>query len=130
MSLRSDVSVEQVMRSPPLTALFSDTVSTVVDRMLTFDIGAVVVESGGQPVGIITEKDILQRVVKAGRDPSRTLARDVMTSPIVGIEVGKSIKDALKLMREKNVRRLGVTRAGRLIGIVTERRVLDALVLS
>lgn len=121
--------MEQVMRSPPLTALFSDTVSTVVDRMLTYDIGAVVVESGGQPVGIITERDILQRIVKAGRDPARTLAKDVMTSPITSIEVTKNVKDALKLMREKNVRRLGVTKAGRLIGIVTERRLLDALVL-
>jgi len=129
MSLRSDAPVEQVMRSPPLTALFSDTVSTVVDRMLTYDIGAVVVESGGQPVGIITERDILQRIVKAGRDPARTLAKDVMTSPITSIEVTKNVKDALKLMREKNVRRLGVTKAGRLIGIVTERRLLDALVL-
>jgi CBS domain-containing protein len=84
-------------------------------------------ESGGQPVGIITEKDILQRVVRPGKDPARTLAREVMTSPILNIEVNRSVSDALKLMREKNVRRLGVTRGGRLIGIVTERRVLDAL---
>jgi len=98
--------------------------------MLTFDVGAVVVESGGLPVGIITERDILQRVVKAGKDPARTLAREVMTSPITSIEVNKNLGDALKLMREKNVRRLAVMKSGRLIGIVTERRLLDALVLE
>jgi len=130
MSLRYDVAVERVMRSPPLTALFSDSVSTVIDRMLTFDVGAVVVESGGLPVGIITERDILQRVVKAGKDPARTLAREVMTSPITSIEVNKNLGDALKIMREKNVRRLAVMKGGRLIGIVTERRLLDALVLE
>lgn len=130
MSLRYDAAVERVMRSPPLTALFSDSVSTVIDRMLTFDVGAVVVESGGLPVGIITERDILQRVVKAGKDPARTLAREVMTSPITSIEVNKNLGDALKLMREKNVRRLAVMKSGRLIGIVTERRLLDALVLE
>lgn len=130
MSLRYDAAVERVMRSPPLTALFSDSVSTVIDRMLTFDVGAVVVESGGLPVGIITERDILQRVVKAGKDPARTLAREVMTSPITSIEVNKNLGDALKIMREKNVRRLAVMKGGRLIGIVTERRLLDALVLE
>lgn len=127
MSLRTDLTVERVMRSPPLTVLFSDSVSTVVERMLTFDIGAVIVESGGQPVGIITEKDILQRVIKAGKDPAKTPAREVMTSPIASIDVSRSIGEALKLMRDRNVRRLGVTRAGRIVGIITERRILDAL---
>lgn len=122
------VSIESVMRSPPVTASFSDTASTIVDKMVTRNIGAVIVASGGKPVGIITERDILERVVKIHKDPSKTRAADIMSSPIITIEFNKTLTDALKIMREKRIRRLGVTRGGNLTGIITERRILDSLV--
>jgi CBS domain-containing protein len=115
------------MRSPPVTALFSDSVASVIDKMITNNIGAVIVISGGNPVGIITERDVVEKVTRAGRDPSKTRAEEIMSSPLISIEADKTIGDALVLMRDKKVRRLGVTRRGRLVGIVTERRLLDAL---
>jgi CBS domain-containing protein len=120
--------VETVMRSPPVKVLFSDTVATVIDKMLTYDIGAVIVEMGGKPVGIITEKDILSRVVRAGKSPSSTYAQEVMSKPLITIEADKPISEALKLMRDNKIRRLAVTRRGSLVGILTERRIIDALV--
>ena len=122
------VSVESVMRSPPVTVSFSDTVSTIVDKMVTRNIGAIIVESGGKPVGIITERDILERVIRANKDPNKTKATDIMSSPIITIESDKTLTDALKIMREKRIRRLVVTRGGNLTGIITERRILDSLV--
>lgn len=121
-------SVESVMRSPPVTSSFSDTASTIVDKMVTRNIGAVIVASGGKPVGIITERDILERVIKAHKDPNKTKATEIMSSPIINIESNKTISDALKIMREKRIRRLAVTRGGNLRGIITERRMLDSLV--
>lgn len=115
------------MRRPPVTALFSDKVSSVVRKMISNNIGAIIVTSGGNPVGIITERDIVERIVRAGRDPSKTRAEEIMSSPLISIEANKTIRDALVLMRNKKIRRLGVTRKGRLIGVVTERRLLDAL---
>jgi len=123
-----NVPVETVMRSPPVKVLFSDTVATVIDKMLTYDIGAVIVEMGGKPVGIITEKDILSRVVRAGKSPSSTYAQEVMSKPLITIEADKPISEALKLMRDNKIRRLAVTRRGGLVGILTERRIIDALV--
>lgn len=120
-------SVETIMRSPPVTTLFSDSVSLVIEKMISNNIGAVIVMSGGNPVGIITERDILERVVRAGKDPNKTRAEEIMSSPLISIEADKTVKDALILMRDRKIRRLGVTRRGRLIGIVTERRLLDAL---
>jgi len=119
--------VESVMRSPPVTVLFSDSVSLVVEKMIANNIGAVIVISGGNPIGIITERDIIEKITRANRDPSKTRAEEVMSSPLISIEADKTIKDALVLMRDKKIRRLGVTRRGRLVGIVTERRLLDAL---
>jgi len=119
--------VESVMRSPPVTALFSDSASLVIEKMISNNIGAVIIISGGNPVGIITERDIIEKIVRAGKDPSKARAEEIMSSPLILIEADKTIKDALILMREKKIRRLGVTRKGRLVGIVTERRLLDAL---
>jgi len=119
--------VESVMRSPPVTVLFSDSISSVIEKMITNNIGAVIVMSGGNPIGIITEKDIIEKIARIGRDPTKTRAEEIMSSPLISIEADKTIKDALILMRDKKIRRLGVTRKGKLVGIVTERRLLDAL---
>jgi len=69
-------------------------------------------------------------VVKARRDPDTTNARDTMSTPIVTIEFNRPLSDALKIMHEKRIRRLVVTRGvlANVVGIVTERRILDFLV--
>ena len=121
-------SVETVMRSPPVTVLFSDTVSSITEKMVSNNIGAVIVMSGGSPTGMVTERDIVRKVVRGRKDPSRTRAQEIMSTPLVSIEADKSVRDALRLMGDTEIRRLAVTRGGRLIGIVTERRLLDSLV--
>jgi len=121
-------SVETVMRSPPVTVLFSDTVSSITEKMVSNNIGAVIVMSGGSPTGMVTERDIVRKVVRDRKDPSRTRAQEIMSIPLVSIEADRSVRDALKLMGDTEIRRLAVTRGGRLVGIVTERRLLDSLV--
>ena len=122
------VSVESVMRSPPVTALFSDSVLSIADKMFTNNIGSVIVMSGGAPGGIVTERDIVRCIVKEHKDPLKTKAQEIMSTPLVTIEADKTLKDAIEMMRDKNVRRLAVTKKGRLVGVVSERRALDALV--
>ncbi|MEM2129841.1 MAG: CBS domain-containing protein [Candidatus Bathyarchaeia archaeon] len=120
--------VESVMRSPPVTALFSDTISSIADKMFTNNIGSVIVMSGGVPAGMVTERDIVKSVVREHKDPTKTRAQEIMSTPLVTIEGNKSIRDAIELMRDKNIRRLAVTKNGRLVGIVSERRLLEALI--
>jgi len=120
--------IESAMRTPPVTALPSETVSSVIQKMVNSDIGAVLVTDRNEILGVITERDVLERTLQVGRDPSRTLARDIMSSPVATIEHGTSLTEVLMMMREQQVRRLAVTRGGELAGVVTERRILDALV--
>jgi CBS domain-containing protein len=120
-------SVESVMRSPPVTALFSDTVWSIADKMFTNNIGSVIVMSGGAPSGIVTERDIVKSIVRDRKDPMKTKAQEIMSSPLAAIDVDKTVRDAIEMMRNKNLRRLAVTKNGRLVGIISERRVLDAL---
>ena len=119
--------VTSAMRSPPVMSLHSDTVSSIVQKMIASDIGAVIVCDGDNPVGMITERDILENVLKTSKDPTKTFARDIMSSPITNVEYNKSITDGLRIMRDKQIRRLAVTQEGKVIGIVTQRRILDTL---
>jgi len=100
---------------------------TVVYRMVTYAIGAVIIEDQGIPVGIITERDIIEKIVHANKDSTKTFAGDIMSWPLITIEQEKPIGEALRLMQDRDIRRLAVTKAGNLIGIVTERRLLGAL---
>ena len=120
--------VESVMRAPAVTVLPLDVVSNVVQKMITFDIGAVVVSEGDKNLGLITEKDILEKVSNASKNPSETYVKDIMSSPLATIEYSKSLVDVLKIMTDKQIRRLVVTKEGKAVGIVTERRILGTLI--
>ena len=120
-----DLPVSTNMKTDPPTVSIISTVSRVVDIMIRENVGAVVALENGTPVGIITEKDLLERVIKPQRDLGQTLVRDVMSSPLISIDAGDSIGRALDLMRESGIRRLAVVEDGDLIGITTERRLLE-----
>lgn len=95
-------------------------VKEVVAVMNKFDIGSIVVVQGERPVGIITERDILKRIVEPCLDPETVTARQIMTSPVVTIDENASINEAAKLMAKKGIKRLLVTRnKDELMGIIT-----------
>lgn len=66
-------------------------------------------EPENYPIGIVTERDILYRVLAENKGPFKVTIGEVMSSPIVAIDEGVSIKDAISLMRKKHIRRLLVT---------------------
>jgi CBS domain-containing protein len=92
----------------------------VVAIMNKFDIGSVVVVQGERPVGIITERDILRRIVEPCLAPETLTARQIMTGPVITIDENASINEAAKLMAKKGIKRLLVTRNNdKLVGIIT-----------
>ena len=116
------------MRRPPVTVSLSESVSNLMFKMINENIGAVVVVNKGRAVGIITEKDVLKRGIMSGKDIYETRAKDVMSKPLVSIEADRPIKEALELMRKHSIRRLAVTKNEALVGLVTEKRLLEAIV--
>lgn len=121
--------VQTNMRLTPPTISASDPISIAVDKMIKENIGAVIIVEKNQPVGIITEKDVLERVVKPQKDLGLTLAQEVMSKPLISIEANQPMKKALELMRKHEIRRLPVTKKGALIGIISERRLLEVAFL-
>jgi signal-transduction protein with cAMP-binding, CBS, and nucleotidyltransferase domain len=75
-----------------------------------------------QPIGVVTERDMLYRVLAEHRGPYKTSLRGIMSSPLITIEEESSISEAISLMRDKLIRRLPVKKGGRgenIVGIVT-----------
>jgi CBS domain-containing protein len=103
----------------------NDSIKKIIDQFIDHNIGAVVAVQNNKPVGIVTEKDVLEKVLNEERDPAITFVRNIMSSPVITIEASDSFKNAIELMRKHNIRRLAVTQDGVLIGITTERRLLS-----
>jgi sugar-specific transcriptional regulator TrmB/CBS domain-containing protein len=121
----SDMTVESAMRSPPITISTDSPSSKVIDSMLANNIGSVIVVKNGKPVGIITEKDVLNRLVGTQHDPEKTLAEEIMSQPLVTIGGKSSLLEALEIMKSSDIRRLVVVDERRIIGVLSERRVLE-----
>ena len=77
-----------------------------------------------EPIGIVTERDILYRVVAEHRGPFKTALKEIMSSPLVTIDGSALVKEAVMLMRENAIRRLPVTKEGRVVGMLTLKSII------
>jgi CBS domain-containing protein len=99
-----------------------DRAATVLDAAKLMNqrrIGALVVTAGDKVVGIFTERDILNRVVAAGSEPSRTKVGDVMTSPMACCRRDTRLAECKAVMSQKRIRHLPVVEEGKLFGIIS-----------
>jgi CBS domain-containing protein len=103
----------------------SDTVTRAARAMQESGATEALVFDGKTPVGIVTERDILYKVVAAGSDPSGTMVRAVMSSPVQTVEDTAKVGEAIAKMSKLGLRRLGVTKEGVLVGIVTQKAVVS-----
>jgi len=114
------VKIESVMSRYVEFAAPGDTVSALAEMMGELDVGALPVGTEEDILGIVTDRDILYRVVAKGLDPKSVTARDILSAPVVSCRPGDSIRDATELMASNRVRRLAVTGdEGRVVGWVT-----------
>ena len=121
--------VKEIMTTQLTSAAITETISRVVEIMVTADIGRVIITDADVPVGMFTEKDVLKRVVNKAIDPQQTSIREVMTSPIQAVAEETHILDALGRMYQGNFRHLLVRgRRGTIVGIVSMRRILKIAV--
>ncbi len=95
------------------------TVRKAVRLMNDREIGCLVAIKDGKPVGIVTERDMLKRVLVEGRDPRAVEVAEVMSKPLLFMEPEKEIEEAVKLMFKHKIKKLPVVENGRLVGLVT-----------
>ncbi|MGD0476772.1 MAG: CBS domain-containing protein [Nitrososphaerales archaeon] len=104
---------------------FDDSVTDAARVMQKAAATEAVVMRDDEPIGIVTERDILYKVVAAGLDPSATEVREVMSAPVATVDSAAKVADAIAKMSKLGVRRLGVTRKGNLIGLVTQKAMVS-----
>lgn len=111
--------VRDVMSKDVKVVSPDSSVKEVVANMNKFNIGSILVLEDDRPVGVISERDVLKRVVEPCLAPEALTARQIMTSPVITIGEMASIEEAAKLMARKKVRKIPVMNKQKLVGIVT-----------
>ena len=107
VSIRPDASVFDVSKS-----------------MREMDIGSVIITDKERPLGIITESDIVRRVIAEKKDPMTTTAAEIMSSPIIHVTPETALTEAMRVMAKSNIRRVAVLKNNSLAGIITSRDIL------
>jgi len=109
-----DVMTRQVIVIDP-----DRTIADAAKRMAAKKIGGLVVVEHGRPIGLLTDRDILWNVTAKGKNPSKVLVRDIMTSPVATVSPLTTLRAAARVMLEKKTRWIVVTRLENVEGIVT-----------
>ena len=110
--------VRDVMTTVPETVTSDASLREAAAAMERADVGDVLVVDGETLVGVLTDRDIAVRAVARGRDVSTTRVGDVFSSGAVSISPSETVGEAIRLMREHDVRRLPVVEQGRPVGVV------------
>lgn len=125
IGLRARMLVKDVMSSPVITVNENETVDKAAKIMDKYDLGCTIVTGKeGKPLGIITEKDLVKRVLAKDTLPSTLKAKDVMTAPLITIDPNMTLSEAARRMSRLDVRRLGVIYKGELLGIISSKDIV------
>ncbi|MBW7992814.1 MAG: CBS domain-containing protein [Planctomycetes bacterium] len=119
--------VEELMTSDVAAISTSATVKEAADIMASRDISCLVAMANNAVAGIFTERDLLKRVIALKRNPSETILKNVISSPVVSVPSNYSIPSASKMMEKMKIRRLLVMDDQNLMGVVTQTDILKAI---
>src|SRR3972149_2869446 len=121
------IPVKRVMARNLVTVEEQMTVQEVAKIMDSKDVGSVLVldKESGEIAGIVTEKDIVKKVVAKGINGSSYLVKGIMSSPLLTIESDKTIFEAGDYMDQKKVRHLAVTESGKVVGVISVRDLIN-----
>ena len=111
--------VEDVMVKEVITVDANSTVKQAADIMNKFEIGCLIATKDGKAIGILTERDLLKRIVSEAKSPRRTKVAAVMSKPIIVVEPSMDLEEAARLMFKMRIKKLPVVEHGQLKGLVT-----------
>lgn len=128
IGLRPKMLVKDIMSSPAITVQENAPANCVAELMDKHELGCIIVTTKqGKPIGIITERDLVLRVLAKNAKPDTLKAEEVMTSPLITIEPDATITETARRMSRLNIRRLGVVYRGQLVGIISSKDVLGVM---
>ena len=111
--------VEEIMIKNVVTVHADTPVEEAVKIMNTHEIGCLVVVDNGKPIGIITERDLLKRILEQNRPPKTVKIAEIMSTPVIYGNPQLELEEAARLMFRKNVKKLPIMKDGELVGLIT-----------
>ncbi|MFH1398523.1 MAG: CBS domain-containing protein [Candidatus Woesearchaeota archaeon] len=124
MHIKTGYKVSDAMTEKPITVAPITTVKECSKIMSSKHVGSMLVIDRSALVGILTEQDIVRKVVAEGKDSGKTKVKDIMNTELITIKPDADIYDALVVMRDKNIRHLPVIFKNKLVGYVTIKDIL------
>lgn len=125
IGIRERMLVKDIMSSPVVTIDENETADKAAVFMDKNDVGCIIVTSKqGKPIGIITERDLVVRILAKNTQPSKITAKEVMSSPLITIDPDVTLSEAARRMSRLNIRRLGVLYKGNIVGLVSSKDIL------
>jgi len=110
--------VKDVMKKPIVSIDSDMTVKDAAIMMADANVGCIVITRGNAPIGILTERDFVKRIVSEERDLSTPLA-DVMSFPLIAVDLDDTVWEAAEIMKRNKIHRVVVEDQGKLVGIIT-----------
>lgn len=111
--------VGDVMTRGVVTAGKNTPISEIARLMKSHRIGSVIIEDNGKAIGIVTDSDLVRRVIAEDKDPKTTTAAEVMSSPLISASYDTELTKAAEIMAKNRIKRLPITKDDRVLGIVT-----------
>ncbi len=120
--------VKDLMTREIVSVSIEDSIEKVAQLMVETQIGSVLVHEDYKPIGIITKRDILERVVLDCHDPCKVKAKDIATKNLITMNSGETVRDALMLMFKHKIKRVLIEKPDnrKLVGIITTHDLIAA----
>jgi len=111
--------VEDIMVKEVITIDENSTVKEAAEVMNKFEIGSLIAVRNRKAIGIVTERDLLKRVVAESKSSAKTTVKDVMSSPLVIVKPDTDLEEAVRMMFQMKIKKLPVVDGKRLVGLVS-----------
>ncbi|WP_135605740.1 cyclic nucleotide-binding/CBS domain-containing protein [Methanococcoides sp. NM1] len=118
------ISVKEVMTEKVITTDIEESALKVGKEMIKHNVGSIIVTKNDEAVGIITEREMIKKIIAKNKKPENVSASMLMSSPLIMIKPSTNVIDASKTMSKANIRRLAVMQNGKIAGIITDRDLL------
>lgn len=116
--------VKEIMTRDVVTVDINSSVSQLAHKMLTYKVGSVIITDKKQPVGIVTERDIVKKIVSKNLRPDDISIKQLMATPLISVPTTEDVTDTMHKMVKMEIRRLPVVENGKLVGIITDTDLL------
>ncbi len=113
------IQTRDIMVRKVITTKRDSTVEEAVRLMNEHEIGCLIVTENKKPVGIVTERDLLKRILAKSQIPRKIRVEEVMSTPLISVEPNVEIGDTSRLMFQKNIKKMPIVKEDKLLGLVT-----------